>query len=717
MSILLEALRQKKLAQSPSVKTAAAKEDPLLSAVKASTAESGSQITASNEKQGESHSLDEAVAALKIETPTHLDWQLQLSPKAESVVVDDNDNPLSVVARSPSMSPESSDRSSAADADPVLVLSLTEESELVAGHTGEEQHLDLLFPDANESHDLLAEMPEELAVDAAVEKGASSVTEFVMSQSEATSLSALAEQREDDDAEALRAALLTTSEPSDELQALALSDRVLEEAHTAAMDEVDHSASTLHDIDKADELREKDLVAMQMLQPLSGFDTVAFPPESPPLSISPEIPSLDETEASVLSREAGLMTGHDQERTLPEEIERPQLATQDRPYQAQAAKDFLQLNQQKATTKSTRAASISLQRPELSKNFWIGSASVLALCAVGWGAWVFYETEQDALSQLSHNLQSVTLSDTQQNVTQETTTTDATSTSVASPVMAESNLDSPKVISSGDLPAPIISDASHQEQHTSPVSVEGSKPVKQKTPARYDDKSVDQIVEKPKKVMSAQKIDITQMTPVSVERVGKSVSISSLLQEAWQAWQVGQVDLSEAKYRQVLEKQPRNRDALIGMYVLFQLKPETQANAQQLKQQLQALYPNDLEIKEVLQRGTNTPSVSATLESDLKQQQLLEPQSSSSFYRLGIFYASKQRWSEAQAQFFKAASIDPGQPEYLANLAICYDQLGKRALAIQAYQRAIQSSEFRPNLVDLPALQQRLAYLTEISED
>jgi Flp pilus assembly protein TadD len=56
-------------------------------------------------------------------------------------------------------------------------------------------------------------------------------------------------------------------------------------------------------------------------------------------------------------------------------------------------------------------------------------------------------------------------------------------------------------------------------------------------------------------------------------------------------------------------------------------------------------------------------------------------------------------------------SLDSGQAEYLANLAISYDQLGKVELAISGYQKALDAARVRPSLLNQDALAARLQFL------
>jgi uncharacterized protein HemY len=149
----------------------------------------------------------------------------------------------------------------------------------------------------------------------------------------------------------------------------------------------------------------------------------------------------------------------------------------------------------------------------------------------------------------------------------------------------------------------------------------------------------------------------------------------------------------------------------------LQLKPSAEQQRQDIAQKLIELYPDDSEVSTLVANAQGLVVSSADNEElELKNQLYKEPNNAATSYQLGIFYANTKRWSEAQAAFFKAVSLDSGQSEYLANLAISYDQLGKSELAIATYQRALDALKTRPSLLNQEALLARLNYLTQQSE-
>lgn len=151
----------------------------------------------------------------------------------------------------------------------------------------------------------------------------------------------------------------------------------------------------------------------------------------------------------------------------------------------------------------------------------------------------------------------------------------------------------------------------------------------------------------------------------------------------------------------------------MGMFAITQLQPASAAQLQDIAERLIDLYPQDEEVKTLISSVLNLGnSGSEKSESALKNQLQHTPNNAVIYYQLGILYANSKRWSDAQSAFFKAVSLDGAQPEYLANLAIAYDQLGKADLAMSGYQRALEAARARPTSLNQDALLARLQFLS-----
>jgi uncharacterized protein HemY len=91
-------------------------------------------------------------------------------------------------------------------------------------------------------------------------------------------------------------------------------------------------------------------------------------------------------------------------------------------------------------------------------------------------------------------------------------------------------------------------------------------------------------------------------------------------------------------------------------------------------------------------RGQLDPVAS---ESRLKNLIATQPESALLHFSLGNQYAKQSRWSEAQAAYFKAHSVDPENADYAFNLAVSLDQLHQGKLALEFYQRALALTDRR----------------------
>lgn len=121
----------------------------------------------------------------------------------------------------------------------------------------------------------------------------------------------------------------------------------------------------------------------------------------------------------------------------------------------------------------------------------------------------------------------------------------------------------------------------------------------------------------------------------------------------------GQLDAAEARYLKLLEMDPRDSQAVASLIAL---------------------------------RGQLDPVAS---ESRLKTLIATQPEAAHLHFALGNQYAQQSRWSEAQAAYFKAYSVDPENADYAFNLAISLDQLRQKKPALEYYQRALTLADKR----------------------
>ncbi|WP_288842167.1 lipopolysaccharide assembly protein LapB [uncultured Deefgea sp.] len=187
----------------------------------------------------------------------------------------------------------------------------------------------------------------------------------------------------------------------------------------------------------------------------------------------------------------------------------------------------------------------------------------------------------------------------------------------------------------------------------------------------------------PRRVMQIERMPVNTMDP---------------LQQAWQAYQRGEFTQAEQYYQQAMQQNPRQRDAALGLAAIAQIRGDA-PRAHSLYRHILQQHPDDAAAKQAL-----LALPQAVTEQDILQ---LEQSGQADPQILAQFYASEQRWSQAQAQFFIVYSQYPSATAAF-NLAVSLDHLQQPTLALQYYRQALQGV----GAFDRSAVQQRIAALS-----
>ncbi|HRD89542.1 MAG TPA: tetratricopeptide repeat protein, partial [Accumulibacter sp.] len=181
------------------------------------------------------------------------------------------------------------------------------------------------------------------------------------------------------------------------------------------------------------------------------------------------------------------------------------------------------------------------------------------------------------------------------------------------------------------------------------------------------------------------------------------------LDRAYDDWQAGRVDEAERAYEQVLRRDPRSADALLGLAAI--------AVRQGRYERAQNLYLR------VLESDPADPTAQAALinlhgggdggqsESRLKTLLAAQPDSPPLHFALGNLYSRQRRWSDAQQAYFQAYALDPDNPDYLFNVAVSLDHLRQGKLALQYYRMALSAADLSRAAFDRNAARQRILEL------
>ncbi len=171
------------------------------------------------------------------------------------------------------------------------------------------------------------------------------------------------------------------------------------------------------------------------------------------------------------------------------------------------------------------------------------------------------------------------------------------------------------------------------------------------------------------------------------------LAVDPLVQQGYRAFQRNDLAAARDSYQKALAREPNNRDALLGLAAIDVRSDQLEvAEARYLK--LLELDPRDGQAVASLVglRGRLDP---VAAESRLKTLIASQPDVPQLYFSLGNQYGQQSRWSEAQAAYFKAYSIDPQNADYAFNLAISLDQLRQKKPALEYYQRALALAEKR----------------------
>ncbi len=213
----------------------------------------------------------------------------------------------------------------------------------------------------------------------------------------------------------------------------------------------------------------------------------------------------------------------------------------------------------------------------------------------------------------------------------------------------------------------------------------------------------------------ASKSNLTSKKKVTSKKVvanKKKPSTAELLATAYNAYLAGDLALAEHSYQQVLQKQPKQRDALLGVAAVMMLT-ERRAQAMDIYFDLLSINPKDDVAKSSILSWQEKSDV-VQVESEIKQLQSRYPASAHLDFSLGNLYAREGRWANAQQAYFDAWSKEK-DPHYAYNLAVSLDHLNQPSHALTYYQKAEVLASNRSVRFSLQQLTDRTAQLIQQS--
>jgi tetratricopeptide (TPR) repeat protein len=176
-----------------------------------------------------------------------------------------------------------------------------------------------------------------------------------------------------------------------------------------------------------------------------------------------------------------------------------------------------------------------------------------------------------------------------------------------------------------------------------------------------------------------------------------SAQVDPQLERAYEAVRRNDLDVAREIYQGVLQRDPNNRDALLGMAAI-DVKTRNYETAEVRYLRLLELDPRDGYAHAGLLALHQTDPVAS--ESRLKNLLASQPESPQLHFALGNQYALQSRWNEAQQAYFRAFAAEPENPDYAFNLAVSLDHLHQKAQAVEFYRRSLALVERRPASFD-----------------
>ena len=202
---------------------------------------------------------------------------------------------------------------------------------------------------------------------------------------------------------------------------------------------------------------------------------------------------------------------------------------------------------------------------------------------------------------------------------------------------------------------------------------------------------------------------------LSLRHRDSTLVVSPELSSAYEYFLNGNLPAATADYLLLLESDPDNRQAMLGLATIYRRRGDIAA-AQSLYARLLEMNPRDPLARTGL---INAASSADPLQraSDLRQLQETYPSLAPITFALGNLHASQGRWREAQSAYFDAlrkardSGDGPISPDYAFNLAISLERLGEPTLAYDYYQQAERLAQVVAPAFDRTILQQRLQAL------
>ena len=197
--------------------------------------------------------------------------------------------------------------------------------------------------------------------------------------------------------------------------------------------------------------------------------------------------------------------------------------------------------------------------------------------------------------------------------------------------------------------------------------------------------------------------------PVKLARVDDRPRVSPDVTAGYAALRNGNLEAARRSYAAALGNDPANVDAQLGLATAEALAGNGALAALHYRQALETdpRNPTALAGLAALARDARPEAVEAQLRAEIAR----APDSAALHAALGDLYAARARWSDAQAEFFEAHRLDPGNADTTYNLAVSLDHLGQAQVAAGFYRKALEGAGQQGAQFDAAGAARRLSEL------
>ncbi|MBL8523854.1 MAG: tetratricopeptide repeat protein [Betaproteobacteria bacterium] len=190
-------------------------------------------------------------------------------------------------------------------------------------------------------------------------------------------------------------------------------------------------------------------------------------------------------------------------------------------------------------------------------------------------------------------------------------------------------------------------------------------------------------------------------------------AVSTELSAAYQSLKEGNYAVAVTRYSNLVQSEPLNTDAHLGLATAFARNGDAVAAARHFRAVLAIDPRNTGAIAGLMSINRTGPE---STEVEIKTLLSKFPESAALHFALGNRLASDRRWVEAQQAYFEAYRLDATRADYVYNLAVSLDQLGKQILARDYYSKALAMPVDAGGQFDKAVVARRLRELAVASE-